>query len=259
MDGAIQEVEFLVRSEARVRILVELADGDRTRDELRETIDVDRTTIQRNLGALRANGWVYEDNRSYSLEPHREPAVRELLSLLDSVQLTGQLEQFLKWIDLSRLEFDLDRLRDAEVWTAKSGDPWAMVNKHVGGLREMDEGRLLLPVTGLGPKQALHERVVEHDARAELIVSRDVLETYRSHPEYADYFRELRESDRVRYWVHDGEIPFYLGILDETVQIGVSENEEPRALLESTDSVVREWAERFLDDYRERATEIQSD
>lgn len=259
MDGAIEEIEFLVRSEARVRILSELADGDRTRDEFRETIDVDRTTIQRNLAALRANGWIYEDDRIYSLEPHREPAVRELLSLLDSVRLTGQLEQFLTWINLSHLEFDITRLRDADIWTAEPGDPWAMVNRHVSGLRGMDEGRLLLPVTGLGPKRALRERVVEHDASAELIVSPDVLETYRSNPEYADYYRELRESDRVRYWVHDGEIPFYLGLLDETVQIGVSENEEPRALLESTDSEVREWANDFLDDYRERATEIRSD
>lgn len=259
MDGAIENVEFLVRSEARVRILVELTDGPRTRDELRAAIDADRTTIKRNLVALRDSGWIEESGRTYSLEPHREPAVRSLLSFLDSVELAERLERFLKWTDLSHLEFDVARLRDAEIWTAEPGDPWAMVNRHVSGLREMDEGRLLLPVTGLSAKRALHERVVEHGARAELIVSPDVLETYRSNPEYAEYYRALRESDRVRYRVYDGEIPFFLGLLDDTVQIGVTEGEEPRALLESEDSEVRTWAERFLDDCEERSTAVRSD
>lgn len=259
MEDAIQELEFLVRSETRVRILLELLDGRRTSRALRDAIDVDRTTITRNLDALRENGWIYEDRRFYHVESHREPAVRELASVLDSLRLTGRLRAFLEWTDPVHFDFDIERLTDAEIWTAEPGDPWAMVNQHVNRLEEMDEGRLLLPVTAVSAKRALHERVIEHGSRVELIVSPAVLETYRANSSYADYYRSLRESDRARYWVYEGDIPFYLGVLNETVQIGVNEGDEPRALLESEDPAVREWAERFLDACRDSATAIRSD
>lgn len=255
MEEPIEELEFLVRSEARVRILEELLDGRRTNRELRDEIDVDRTTIARNLDALRENGWIREDHRSYVLEPYRKPAVLELVSVLDSLRLTERLGAFLRWTDPSQFDFDIERLTDAEIWTAEPGDPWAMVNRHVATLREAEEVHALLPETGVSAKRAMHRGVVERGMGVELTVSPDVFDTFRSDPEYAEYYRKLRRHDCVDYLITDDEIPFYLGVLDgETVQIGVSEDGVPRALLETDDGEVRAWAERVLDGYRERAS-----
>jgi hypothetical protein len=62
-------------------------------------------------------------------------------------------------------------------------------------------------------------------------------------------------TDRFDLSVYDGEVPYYLGVLDETVQIGVEdENGMPRALLETDVEGLGEWASDTYAQYRERST-----
>jgi hypothetical protein len=61
------------------------------------------------------------------------------------------------------------------------------------------------------------------------------------------------DTGRFEVHVHDGDIPYYLGILDDTVQMGVNEDGEPRGLLETDSEEVREWAENRYESYKQEA------
>ena len=70
MEESIQEIEFLARSTARVRILQELSESEElTRADLRSQLDCSRTTVQRNLEALIDRQIVSNSRRTYSLTP----------------------------------------------------------------------------------------------------------------------------------------------------------------------------------------------
>ena len=256
MEDAIEDVEFLVRSPTRVQLLVELADEPRSKRELRAQLGVDRTTVQRNLDALGDRGWIRRNGTSYALDPCAELLVEEFGAFVEAVQLADRLQPVLRLIDPELLDLDVRAFADADVTTAKPGDPWAMVNAHVRRLAAMDEATILIPLTGLNAKRTLHDRVVDHGARVELIISPSVLETFQTDPDYVPYYEAMRESGRAEYRVYEDEIPCYLGIIDEVVQLGVDEDGEPRALLESRNDAVVAWAERTLSGFREEAEPV---
>ena len=257
MQSAIEDVEFLVRSQARVGILTELADGPRSKRELRERIGVDRTTIQRNLDALDKRGWIHREGEGYALDPCAELVVEEFGTFVESVDLADRLQPALQLVDPALLDVDVRCFADATITTAKPGDPWAMVNAHVRRLAELTDAVLMIPLTGLNAKRTLHDRVVDHGARVELIVSPSVLETFRTDPDYIGYYEALKENERMTYRIYEDEMPFYLGLIDdELVQLGVDEDGEPRALVESRNEEVRAWAERRLDAFRAEAEPV---
>ena len=259
MEAGIEELQFLSRSETRVRILDELhRDGTLSKNELKRRLDASRTTIQRNLNALAEHGWVRDRNRSYELAHCGRLIAEDYLDLVDRLGVVSDLRPFLRWVDPADLDVDFRSLADATVTTAKPGDPWAMVNRHVAALETMDRGRVVLPLTGMSAVKACRDRVVDAGASAEMIVSPDVEETVRSDPTYSDHHAEMLETGRYELRVYDGEIPYYLGLVDDLVQIGADEDGEPRALLETDDESVYAWAERTIDEYREHSSPISA-
>ena len=257
MGLGIEELQFLSRSETRVRILDELhRDGRLRKNELKGRLDASRTTIQRNLNALAEEGWVRDENRAYELAHCGHLIAGDYLDLLERLAVLSDLKPILRWIDPADLDVDVRSLADAAVTTARPGDPWAMVNRHVEALKAMDRGRVVIPLTGLAALKACHERVVDAGATLEIVVSSTVEASIRSDPTYRELHEEMLETGRYELYEYDGEVPYYLGLLDDTVQIGVDEDGEPRGLLETDDGAVYEWAERRFVEYREEATPI---
>lgn len=259
MQGETEDIEFLARSETRVRLMNELhRDGTLNRDDLRSRFDASRTTIQRNLAALEDRGWVRNENRTYSLAPCGEMVADEFLDLVDTVSIADRLQPVLRWVDRTELDFDPELVADADVVTGKPGDPWAMVNRHVRRLRRADDVRSLLPLTGLHAMEVGRDRVVEHGATATHIATPSVVETFRTNPNYERYYDDLVETERYELYRYEDEIPYYLGIIDGVVQIGVDEDGEPRALLETRNDDVREWAVSKFRDYRTQADRVSA-
>jgi len=259
MQGETEDIEFLARSETRARLVKELRhNGELGRDELRDRVDASRTTVQRNLTALEDRGWVQNSDRTYSLASCGEMIADEFLDLVDTVSVADQLQPVFQWVDRTEFDFDLGLLRNAEVVTANPGDPWRMVNRHVTRLKQADDIRAMLPLTGLHGMEVGHDRVVDHGATTEHIATGDVVETFRADSAYKEYYNRLMETNRYKLYRFEDGIPYYLGVLDDTVQLGVDENGEPRALLETDNAEVRGWAESTLDKYREQATLVEA-
>ena len=260
MEGGREDIEFLARSETRVQVMDALRrEGELSNTELRDQLDASRTTVQRNLEALEDRGWVRGSNRVYSLATCGELIAHEFTSLRKTVSAAEHLQPVFRWLDRSNPELDLRLLAEADVITASEGDPWAMVNRHVKRLREAENVRAILPLVGLHAMEVVRDRTLDDGARVELIATPDVIDTLRNSPDYRRIYDGLIESERFDLYSTDEEVLYYLGILDDIVQIGVDEDGEPRALLETEHSEVRGWARDAYEEHLSQARPVGVD
>lgn len=260
LDDAAEDIAFIARSPDRIRIMAELlAHGQRSRDDLRAASDTSRTTVQRNLDALEERGWISNRGQRYEISPCGRLVTEAVLELVDTAGVANELQEFLRWTSLDDLDLDLRLLADAEITVVDSRDPYAPVNQHVEALEDADHYRLLLPVVGLDAMKTSHEGVMAGEQSGVVVLQREAAETVRSKPEYESLYADFLESERFRIFVVEEDVPFYLGLIDDLVQIGVEDDEGvPRALLESTADEVRDWAQMKYTGYRQQATEVST-
>jgi predicted transcriptional regulator len=253
----IETVEFLARSKTRLTILQELSETDRlTRAEFRQRLDTSRTTVQRNLEALVDHGLVTHDGRHYSLTAGSDHVLDRFVDLLETVTEVQDLQPFLEWVDTEELDFEVSHLSQADLFTPRAGDPYAMINRHVDRLDEGHEIRALLPFTGLHATEVAHERILDHRAHGELVVVPTIVDTYRTQPEYRELFEDLAGHPRFDLFEYDGPLPFSISLVDETVQLIAAEGNEPRAMLESDAPELHRRAETMFEEYKREATPV---
>jgi len=250
----VEQISFLSRSKTRVGVLERLrADGATTQRDLRDRLDASRSTITRSLTALEEHGWIEQTDQSYQLTPKGEIVAEEFTSLVDSVRVVDELSTFLRWFPYREFSVDISDLRDGEVTSAGSADPYAPARKQTELLEEVDSFRGWLPSLDIEGTRVVHEQITERAFEAEVVVSEAVEDTIEA-GEYATLFGEMISTDRLTVLVVEKELPFYLGLSGEIVQIGVEDDEGfPRALLQTTAHPVRNWAADIYGSYRERA------
>ncbi len=254
--GAIDSIELLVRSAHRVRILDLLCEyGSLEKHTLGSELDASRTTVGRNLTALEEQGWIRRTNGDCAITRQGELVAAEFRDLVETVEVTDKLDSFMRWVPDGSLDLDLRLLADAEIVLAKPGDPWSMINRHVQTIKGMEQGRGILPFTGLHATEASNQQVVQNGARGELVVEPEIADLFRSAPEYTELWTEMVDTGRFELFTYNGTFPYALCIFDDTVQIVVAEGDEPRALLESTNDEVKEWAIETYQDYKQQTKE----
>jgi predicted transcriptional regulator len=257
-NGTTDFLEFLGGSRCRVIILSELEEnGSLNRSDFNKILDTSRTTITRNLDALIDRDLVERQNRTYRLTHNGKFVASELMDLVEAVQATEKLKPILEQIPPSEFEFEPQQLADGTVTVSNPTDPYAPVNKHIERLESADRVKCLLPMMGLNSMKAAERRILDHGATHELVVDSNVAETFRSDPEYTEPLNRLLETDRLTVYVFAGNIPYYLGILDDTVQIGVSNQGVPQALLETQSNEVNEKAQCAFNDYKSESKELK--
>jgi len=244
--------------ERRSELLEHLRAEPREKRVLVETLAVPRSTLDRAVRELEAAGLITHESSGYALTPLGERLLDEFAAFRTRVGCTVELEPVLRWIPPGTLDLDLQWLTDADCWTPEPNDPWAMVNRHVRALESTERVRGILPLVALHGVEVLHERVLEADADAQFVVEPGVAETLRTDETYAPLFRDLQARKPPTFIVADDRsIPYFLGVFDdELVQIGVDEESEPRALLESRDERVLEWARETIEEYQQAASPI---
>lgn len=254
-----EEVEFLVRSGTRVGILETLLGRESVpKRELRSELDVVRTTLQRNLNALEERDLIRADDGEYGITPAGELVAEDLLDVFETVRFATEVGPVLRRLVESAAEFDLDprSLTDATVVESTTANPYAPVERHAATMAETDRARLVLPATGENPLGTAQSSVDE-GAVHEAIVTKAVADRLRTNPSLRRRFEPMADSENVSVYVYDGDVPYYLGILDERVQFGVhDERGIPEALLESESDDVRRWAIDRFEAYLEDAERI---
>lgn len=255
-DDSVAAVEFLARSQTRIRLLTVLArEQELSKDELHEQFDASRTTIQRNLSALADRGWITSSNSDYAITTAGEWVAEDFAALVETIDEATRLGPVLESIDTTTFDFD-PRHVGFEVTTPDPGNPLKMVHKHTRAIQQADDIRIMLPETGVRAMKAGHERTTEEGVPLGMVVSEPVLDVFRSDPEFRDYFEDKMAADAFSLFVTEKAVPYYLGILDDEVQIGVSEDGQPRALLSTESPQVFEWAEHTFVEYKSHARRV---
>lgn len=259
MNGWANQVKCLARSRIRTELLDILIQEDRlSHREIREQFDCSRTTISRNLDVLIDQGWVQSTNQAYSVTTCGKIVLDHFSELTEAIEATSKLQPFLQCLSQEDINFDVTMLRDAEITISKAHNPLAMVNKHVNQLRETTEFRAVLPLAALHPYEVQYRRIAQEQLEAEHVVSPGVAKTFQTATDFASFTRDMLDSGRFDIYVYEGDIPYYLGILDQTVQLGADKEGEPRVLLETDSKNVRTWAREQYQEYKQSAAPLSA-
>ena len=251
-DTTLEIVDLLGR---RWEILMCLVEEPRDKRTLVDELEIPRSTLDRAVRELEAVDLLTYSEGEYAVTQTGEYLVHSFSAFLKRAEQTLELESFLRWVSVDEFDLDLRRLEGSELYLPEPHDPYAMVNRHVEVLEKANTFRAILPLVGLHAFEVCYEQVVERGARHEVITEPGVIETLRSDESYASMYQQLQETDRFDVSVYEGTIPYFVGVFDdETVQIGVDEGGEPRALLETDRPEIRRWAHQTIDEYEEQAT-----
>lgn len=254
--GVVEEIEFLARSANRIQLLAAIQDeGTIEKRTLQNQFDVARTTLVRNLETLEERGWIETGNpNTYTLTCAGEVVTDSFADLMDVVRITKRLRPFLKWLPTDTFNLDLRLLTDAEIILADSSDPYATTNRHVEALKRTQTFRAILPVVGQHSVETAWRRIREGKGEHEVVVRPEIAELLRTDPSYARQIEKGLDTERIEMFVYDGDIPYFIGLYDELVQIGVEDDDGmPRAMVETNAKDVRIWAEQTYEDYRRQA------
>jgi predicted transcriptional regulator len=256
---AVDDVAFLAGSEPRAAVVTALAErGTVTKDELVEHSGASRVTVTRNLEQLADRGLVGADDGSWRLTPLGELLAGEFLSLLGTAGTADDLAPVLSRLPADAFDLDPAALAGADVTASTPANPYAPAERHGESLMAADTARMALPAVSPQLMADTGERLRAGDLEMELVASSSVAETFRT--EIPGLVAEVNATGAVAIHEHGDEVPFYLGLVDDAVQVGVADDEGiPRALAETTDPEVRSWAEDTFEEYRRAAEPFEPD
>lgn len=257
MDG-VDDVSFLAGSEPRASIVAALAaEGALSRDELVDRCGAARVTVGRNLDRLTERGLAVEDAGTYRLTALGDALAADFLDLLDTAAATADLAPLLEHLPPDALDLDPLALADAEVVVSTAANPYAPAERHAASLETAGRVRQVLPAVSGQSMEASADRILAGDLEMEVVVTPAVAETLLT--DLADKFAPLRDCEHHTTHVYDGEVPYFLGLVDDAVQIGVSDDEGiPRALAVTTSDRVGEWAESTWEDHVAAAEPLEA-
>lgn len=254
-NGDVAEtIEVLAR---RAGLLRALQSEPQSKRNLVDTLAVSRSTVDRAVRQLEARGFVERRDGTVAISLQGRLALDAYESFAADV---AGLENAGSVLDplASTTPMDVSLLRNATVVQPEPVAP----NQPVSALRDhlQEASRVRGFATGVLPSliDEYHERVVEHGASVELVITEDVLEEVVA--SYGDAFEEAVESDWLHVWLADQPLEYSLLVVEKPQKtvvcalvyadrgvFGVLENEDDRA---------EEWAIGLFEELRESADPI---
>ena len=252
-DKALEIFDILL---SRIDVVEKLLEEPSDKRGLVDELDVSRSTIDRSTRELETAELAQYSNGRFELTSLGRMVAVEFSNIIDSIQLRQGLNPFFRWTPGTEFGFDLTCLQDAELLVPKPGNPYSMINRHVKLIEDTEHPRVVLPLCGLHGYEAVHQGVVQEGGRVDSVVAPSVAETIQSNADFMELTEEMLPTGRFTAHVYEGEIPYFLGLFEEKVQMGVDEGGEPRALLETDSEEVYEWAEQKYQEYEENAIQV---
>jgi predicted transcriptional regulator len=260
-DGpSIEDLQFLTGSVQRVLVLEALTDGPIDRRDLREDLGISQPTTSRTLAEFEDRGWARHDGREFRTTELGTYVADALTAVLEAMRIARRLADVVQWFPDGGFGFDLDRLATAEIVTASEGDVGAPVSHLARQLRDAEHVRSLSHGISSSLLRASQTQTARGNRTSRWVFGPAVLDVLRTDPDMATRARTALESDRVEYYLYDGEVPFNVVIADDVVNLCLTGGSgAPNAQIQSDDPEVLAWAESTVREYRRAATPVSSD
>ncbi|WP_049921452.1 helix-turn-helix transcriptional regulator [Halopiger djelfimassiliensis] len=260
---AIDGAAFLARSEHRVRVLELLADGTRTREELKAGTDVTRVTLSRILGDLADRGWIERDHAEgrYAATDTGREVYEHFDRLLETIAVGQRSPDVIDSLPTEWFDFELRCLTDADIVAAESADPLAGMRVVANAVGRATTVRAVVGAFTSLPMYTHAEALHAGDPPdAEVVFDTDATAVSLDDPDLVDRWRRIEaETDRSVYYSVDEAVPCNVDIIDdETVFLSVSNAEAGGFnVVRTTHSTVVDWARNLFGEKRAAAVPLE--
>ena len=256
MDGALDDVEFLVSSNHRLGVLHVLSEKPRDRDDLRNATGASSPTMGRVLSDFEDRHWIEREGRTYRLTGLGEFVADRVEELAEAMGFQQQLREVWPWLPHEIDGFSAELFTDVVVSRPGPGYPYQpveRVTKLVGETRTI--WGFGMPMLKSGNLEPFFDRVLD-DLRCEYIYPSPVFEELLSWDEST----VVEAATRPNYTVllHD-DLPVDdrcgICLFDDRVSICCydRETETLLSLVDTGSDEMRAWAESYYEQLREEA------
>ncbi|QZP39563.1 helix-turn-helix transcriptional regulator [Halobaculum magnesiiphilum] len=260
MTDPLDQIQYLVMSKNRVRVLEYLSEAPADREELSEQLDIPRSTLSRVLTGLEAQNWISQHGSDCNSTPLGAVLADEFTSLKEAVETMQHLEDVIDYLPVDETDFELNRLRDATITTPTQTDPGAPVRRARELLHEANEFRFLTNTVVSPLVETLREQTVQGELTLVGVITGDLLDAVSDSPEFRERTREMIESGSAEFYRYDGSVSQTLGVADETVAVitQIDRDGNQRAQFETDDRYVCSWVVSTIEEHRREAEQIRA-
>ncbi|GAB3676049.1 helix-turn-helix transcriptional regulator [Halopiger thermotolerans] len=248
-----ETIEFLSGSIHRYHVLKALREHPMEIRDLRDQLDVPRTTIQRNVSELEEKGWVRRTDAGYETTLVGGLILDKFAAAVDSVRQVQSVAPFFEWTgELPGIT--AETLEGAVVTTPEPHQPHNPLNALVDSLHDATRVRAILPTISTVFLGQYFDTPKAEKAVDELILSKEICESCH----YIDSDHNLLwRQNGINCYAYESDIPVGIFLFDNQVSLTAYDDEgRIRALLESEATSTREWAEELYGEYRSVANEL---
>lgn len=249
--------EILPTLARREALLAELREGPRGKSDVVDSLDVSRSTVDRCVRELEANGLVERREGGYALSLAGQLLFEEYERFRDRAysvcEAVGVLSALPADADLHG-----DALAEAEVTVADRTAPYRPAEVHLEQVRGADAVSIVSTAVSPQYVETYRDAVVEEGLELRLVTTGAVAEVLVS--EYPDVLAESFETGRLEMYQLDEEPPYSLSIIErpETTRLGVLVYDEGgvRGYISSECDAAVAYGYDTFERYRERATPV---
>lgn len=251
-----ENMEYLTSSSNRITVLRALVDEPGKPAEMRDRLDMPRSTFQRILSELQERSWAEKQDGVYSATALGEYVEGYFDDYLTTMNTLDELECFFDYVPFSEIDVGFDTLVESEITVSDAYSPHAPMERLLEALDDADEVRGLAPIITDSHAEAYHDAILE-DTYVENVVERTVADIIVSR--YEGWFDEVRGSGRTETYIYEGSFPLGLTIMDDTVFVGAYDDDGiARTLLENDTEEMLEWAEEYHEKYKSRSEPVDA-
>lgn len=256
-DGVLEAMEYLSRSENRMRILYALSQRPFAQRELVEDTGIPRSTLRRIITEMTERGWAERTlDGEYVATPTGALMITETERYIGGIEAIQTLDTAVSWLPDDELLIELHHFRDARVVSTQANEAVAPDTYAIERIRESTEFRNLTNIAPtLGFERVMHDGVEAGTLSTEHVVTPGVIRQLCTDDERQSRWRKYLDAGANLYR-YDGQIPCNLFIMDETVFIADSQLERLE-FVEVDDSTVLSWAHNVIDTYRQDAERLR--
>ncbi|WP_435344830.1 helix-turn-helix transcriptional regulator [Haloarchaeobius sp. HRN-SO-5] len=260
MGVALEEIDFLARSNHRVGVMEELVDGARERRALLAATGASTPTMSRVLSDLEDRRWVARDGPVYALTPLGEFVTERFLELRDAMDIERKLRDVWQWLPREMEGFSVDLFTDAVVSYPGPGYPYEPIERLTHLIRGTTRLRGFDSIVFKSLNNETVCQAVVDGMELEYVYSPTALEqTLAWNPERVV---EAASREHCTVYVHD-DLPDRsrcgLGIVDDRAGICCHDVETGAltAVIDTDAPAAREWAISTFERVRDEARPVE--
>ncbi|MFW6320804.1 MAG: helix-turn-helix transcriptional regulator [Halohasta sp.] len=250
MDRVLDEIEFLALSANRVDVLVRLADGPHTRQELGTATGASQPTLGRILRDFEERKWITTTEGGYEATATGRLVADGIEELSGIVETELKLREFVEWLPTEELPFDLRHFRTATVTVPTRTRPAAPVGRVIDLVEAADSVTVL--------SHAFNDRMLEAvtdwvaaGGRFEGVFSAAAIEPVTDDDALAERLRTLVDAETATIRIHEGRVPLAVTLTDDLVSLLLRDDDgRLQASIDTDDETVAAWARECYEGYR---------